>query len=116
MNIEVLNEVDSIFNELNESIEINYAIDESRGKPARMSKLRPDYQLTAEEEKNERFAEAVAKRFGLLYVPESCIAAHKEQMASLKKARSILAKRMEVEKIERLVFDDEYDYAFAFWS
>ena len=60
MNIEVLNEVDAIYQELNESIEINYAIEESRGHTARKSQM-GNRNLSAEEEKNERFAEAVAK-------------------------------------------------------
>ena len=40
MNVELLNEVDAIFNKLNESIEIDYTIDEFRRKEARMSVLR----------------------------------------------------------------------------
>ena len=116
MVIEVLNEVDAIFNELNESIEINYAVDESRGRKARMSVLRPDKQLTAEEEKNERFAEAVAKKFGLAYFPESCIAGANEQLALLKKARDIISKRMDVGPIKDEKYHDVYKKKFVFYS
>ena len=116
MVIEILNEVDAIFNELNESIEINYAIDESRGKEARMSVLRPDKQLTVEEEKNERFAEAVAKKFRLAYFPESCIASANEQLALLKKARDIISKRMDVGPIKDEKYHDVYKKKFVFYS
>ena len=116
MNVELLNEVDAIFNELNKHIEINYALDESRGKEARMSVLRPDKRLTAEEEKNERFAEAVAKKFGLAYFPESCIACANEQLALLKEARDIISKRMDVGPIKDEKYHDVYKKKFVFYS
>ena len=116
MNVELLNEVDAIFNKLNESIEIDYTIDEFGRKEARMSVLRADKQLTAEEENNECFAEAVAKMFGLAYFPESCIASANEQLALLKKARDIISKRMDVGPIKDEKYHDVYKKKFVFYS
>ena len=101
---------------LYESIEINYAIDEFRGKRSENDCV-ASRQTTDSRRREERiFAEAVAKTLGLAYFPESCIAGSNEQLELLKKARDIISKRMDVGPIKDEKYHEVYKKKFVFYS
>ena len=100
-----LNE-NNIFQELTEMVEFKVANDKTHGRyETRPVMLNPLKRLTDEQERNEQFAEAVAKKLGLEYYQQSCIAGNKEELDKLKLAKAILSKRMETDDIEPAMVD-----------
>ena len=68
----------------------------------RKNKFNPIDRLSIPAEINERFAEEIAKRVGVKYIQQSCLAIENENMLSmLKLAHQILSQYMEVGEIRR---------------
>ena len=75
---------DIIAKELSEAVEFKYAREKVKGYQPRVSFFNKSRRLTDSEEKNERYAERVAKMLGLKYFQESCIAGTAEQLPNYK--------------------------------
>ena len=84
----------------------------------RENSLHPDEHLNIRAERNERFAEMIAEKFGLEYVQQSCIVISDENMKDvLESARMILSEFMDVSKMRRPMTDDGvHKWLFTFYS
>lgn len=106
---------------LNENESLDEARDmmkyKPRKNPNRPRLLNPDEQLTDEEEQNERIAEQIANKYGLLYVEQSCIGGKSYQFNDLVAAKRELSKFMETDDIKQpFTPDEEIDWLFVFWA
>ncbi len=108
---------------LNENESLDEARDMMKYKPVKKSPnrprlLHPEEQLTDEEEQNERIAEQIANKYGLLYIEQSCIGGKSYQFNDLVAAKRELSKFMKTGDIEQ-PFESEketVDWLFVFWS
>lgn len=84
----------------------------------RENTLNPDERLSVMAEVNERFAQEIARRLGVEYVQQSCIAVSSEnKKAILEMAHEILSQYMEVGEIRRPMTDDGvHKWLFTFYS
>ena len=107
---------DIIAKELSEAVEFKYAREKVQGNQPRVSFLNSSRRLTDSEEKNERYAEHVAKMLGLKYFQEACIAGTVEQLPQLKIARDLISKRMAVGPLKDEKCHSVYKKKFVFYS
>jgi len=85
--------------------------------PNRLSIVDDSTILTDDEERNEQIAEKIARKYGLAYFQQSCIAGNDSQMKELIDARKELSVYMTVGEIEEpFTPNGRYTKCFSFYS
>ena len=91
---------------------------EQKNTKNRLRLLHSDEYLTDEEEKNEQIAEQTAKKYGLMYFEQSCIAGKNHQFNDLVSAKSEISEHMQTGEFERPFASEREvaDWLFVFYS
>lgn len=85
--------------------------------PKRLSIVDDSTILTDEEEQNEQIAEKIARKYGLAYFQQSCIAGNDNRLEELIAARNELSLHMSVGEIEEpFTPNGRYTKCFSFYS
>ena len=120
MNIKTPCLIDTFKDEYHLDESLDEARDMMKYKPVKQNRsrlLEPTEHLTDEEEQNERIAQQIADKYGLMYIEQSCIGGKSYQFNDLVAAKRELSKFMETDDIKHpFTPDEEIDWLFVFWS